>query len=172
MSDQKSSFAKASEDKAKKQASQKTDVEKLKKEIDELKKQIEDYKNKYLRALADYQNYEKRVKEEKDIVQQVAVINVLLQLLPFLDNLDKAEVFFKDAGLKMVKDSFNKTLQEIGLEEIQVLDKEFDPHLAEAIDVIKGDKDNIVREVLRKGYKYNGKILRVAQVKVSKKIIN
>ncbi|OGK11821.1 nucleotide exchange factor GrpE [Candidatus Roizmanbacteria bacterium RIFCSPLOWO2_01_FULL_37_12] len=158
--------------KVKKEAKPAQDIEKIKKENEELKKQIEDFKNKYLRALADYQNYEKRVKVEKDQVSQTVTKNVLLKLLPFLDNLDKAQAFVKDNGLKMIKDNFFKALQEIGLEEIQVLGKPFDPYTAEAIDIVEGKDDNIIVEVLRKGYKYKGQILRVAQAKVSKKVSN
>jgi len=63
-----------------------------------------------------------------------------------------------------------KVLKEIGVEEIDVLNKPFDPITSEAIDIIASDKDNIVVEVLRKGYRFQDKILRVAQVKVSKKV--
>ena len=70
----------------------------------------------------------------------------------------------------MTKDHLFGILKEIGLEEIEVLNKEYDPNSAEVIDIVEGDKDNIVTEVLRKGYKLNDKILQVAQVKVSKKI--
>ena len=56
-------------------------------------------------------------------------------------------------------------------QEIDILNKEYDPYVAEVIDLIEGNKDNIVIEVLRKGYKYNGQVIRVAQVKVSKKRI-
>lgn len=146
------------------------DVKKLQLELEKVKKEVEEYKNKYLRALADYQNYEKRIREEKMQVEQIAMRGVFLKLLPFLDNLDKAEVFVKDSGLKMVKDGFHKTLQEMGLEEIHVLGKHFDPHLAEAIEIVEGKEENIVQEVLRKGYKFVGKVLRVAQVKVTKKV--
>lgn len=145
---------------------------KLKVELDKARKETEDYKNKYLRALADYQNFEKRVGEEKEALRQGASRVFLLKLLPFIDDLMKAEVFVKDSGLKLVRDKFSQILKEEGLEEIQVLGKEFDPHLAEAIEVVKGEKDNIIAEVLRKGYSLNGKVLRVAQVKVSKKIVN
>ena len=61
-------------------------------------------------------------------------------------------------------------LNEAGLEEIDLLGKEFDPNFAEAIDIIPGKEDNKVVEVLRKGYKFEDKIIRVAQVKVSKKL--
>ncbi len=132
-------------------------------------KMTEEFKNKYLRALADYQNYEKRVKEEKEELVRIANAGLILKLLPFLDNLEKAEIFIKDPGLKLIKDSFYKTLAEIGVKEIPVIGKEFDPHIAHAIGVVEGDKDNIVVEVMQKGYEYQGKVLRVAQVKVSKK---
>lgn len=141
----------------------------LKNQIEELKKQVEDIKNKYLRALADYQNLEKRIIDEKEKIIKNANKNLILKLLPFLDILDKAEVFIKDQGLKMAKDELLQVLKEEGLEEIDVLNKVFDPEVAEAIDIVKGEKDNIVIEVLRKGYKLNNIILRVAQVRVTKK---
>ena len=78
-------------------------------------------------------------------------------------------MFIKDVGLKQVKDSFCQLLRDEQIEEINLLGKEFDPRLAEAVDVVVGERDNIVVEVLRKGYRFGGKILRVAQVKVSKK---
>ena len=134
-----------------------------------LKKQIEEYKNKYLRALADYQNFEKRVYEDKEEIRTNANRTLIIKLLSFLDSLDKAEVFVKDANLKLVKDNFHKLLTEEGLEEIKVLGKEFDPYQAEVVDLVEGEKENMVAEVLRKGYSLNGKIIRVAQVKVTKK---
>jgi molecular chaperone GrpE len=138
-------------------------------EIGSLKKQIEEYKNKYLRALADYQNFEKRVYEDKEEIRVNANRTLIIKLLSFLDSLDKAELFIKDANLKLVKDNFYKLLHGEGLEEIKVYGKEFDPYQAEVVDLIDGEKANIVVEVLRKGYSLNGKVIRVAQVKVSKK---
>ncbi|MCS7092991.1 MAG: nucleotide exchange factor GrpE [Patescibacteria group bacterium] len=140
--------------------------------IEELERELNDYKNKYLRALADYQNLEKRIEEERKEITNKAKSELLLKLLPFLDNLDRAEVFFKDEGLRLVKESFLKILKELGLEEIDVLGKEFDPHFSEAVEVVNGEKDNVIVEVTRKGYKLGDKILRVAQVKVSKKVIS
>ncbi len=147
-------------------------VEEIKENVEvlDLKKQVEDNKNKYLRALADYQNLENRVRGERVSLITSANFNLILKLLPFLDNLDKAEVFIKDEGLKMAKDHLFQTLKEFGVEEIDVLNKLFDPMTSEAIDIVKGDKDDMVVEVLRKGYRMGEKILRVAQVKVSKNI--
>ena len=146
-------------------------IDKFTQEIESLKQQIEEFKNKYLRALADYQNLEKRVGDERFELMKMANKNLLIKILPFLDNLEKAEIFVKDEGLKISKEHFLQILKEVGLEEINLLNKDFDPNLAEAIDIVPGIEDNKVVEVLRKGYMYEGKIIRVVQVKVSK-IIN
>lgn len=130
----------------------------------------DEYKNKYLRALADYQNLEKRIEESKKIFIQKANEGLLLKIIPFLDDLEKAEIFIKDANLKLIKENFIKTLKDEGVEEVDVLGKEFDPFLCEAVEMVQGDKENIVVEVVRKGYKFKGEILRVARVKVSKKL--
>ena len=63
-------------------------------------------------------------------------------------------------------------LKQENIEELDVLGKEFDPHTAEVVDLVKGEKENIVVEVIRKGYRFYDTILRVAQVKVSKKVNN
>ena len=138
-------------------------------EIEALKVQIVEFKNKYLRALADYQNLEKRILMDREMVVKSANNSLILKILPFLDNLEKAEIFVKDQGLKLTKDQLEKFLKELGLEELNLINKEYDPYTAEVIEMVPGEKDNIVVEVLKKGYKLNDKILRVAQVKVSKK---
>ncbi len=100
---------------------------------------------------------------------QIAQARVISQLFPVLDNLDQAEVFIKDPGLKMVKDSFLQSMNELGVTEIELLGKEYDPHNAEVVDVVEGEEDDIVVEVLKKGYEINTKVLRPGLVKVSKK---
>lgn len=142
------------------------------KELENCKKETEEFKSKYLRALADYQNLERRVRDERVEMVKIAQARVLEELLPFLDTLHQAEVFVKDPGLKMVKDSFIQKLKELGVKEIELLNKEFDPHTAEAVEVVEGDKDNIVVEVLRRAYELNGKILQIGHVKVSKKKVD
>lgn len=146
------------------------EIEKLKQEIEKLKLESLDNKNKYLRALADYQNLEKRSGDERIELFKIANQSLLIKILPFLDNLEKAEVFIKDQGLKISKDHFMQILKEAGLEEIELLGKEYDPNFAEAVDIVPGKEDNKVVEVLRKGYKFGDKLIRVAQVKVSKKL--
>jgi molecular chaperone GrpE len=148
----------------------KMEMEKLQLEIVALKQQVDEFKNKYLRAIADYQNLEKRVGEERFELMKMANKNLLVKILPFLDNLEKAELFVKDPGLKISKDHFMQILKETGMEEIDCLNKDFDPVVAEAVELVPGESENKVVEVLRKGYMFEDKIIRVAEVKVSKKL--
>lgn len=154
--------SKSNDDQAKK------DLEESKKQLETCKSNCEEFKTKYLRALADYQNLENRVMQNNQQLVRNANANLLLKMLPFLDGLEKAEIFIKDQGLRMITEQFQKALLEAGLTEITVLNKEYDPYLAEVVDMVEGEKDNLVIEVLRKGYRFHDKVLRVAQVKVSK----
>ncbi len=150
-------------------SAEENEIEILKAECEELRSQAEESKKQYLRALADYHNLEKRVREEKMEFLQIAQARVISQLFPVLDNLDQAEVFIKDPGLKMVKDSFLQSMNELGVTEIELLGKEYDPHNAEVVDVVPGDEDDMVVEVVKRGYEINKKVLRPGLVKVSKK---
>jgi len=138
-------------------------------QIEELKKEIELWKNKYLRALADYQNLEKRVVSQLEEQKKKAHKDLILKFLEVLDDLEKGEIFVTDAGLKLIKEKFIKIFREEGVEEIDVLGKPFDPQVAECIAVTYGEKDNIVVEVIRKGYRLGEEVIRVARVKVEKK---
>ena len=126
------------------------------------------YKNNYLRALADYQNFEKRVGEQREDFIKSASKRIISKLLPLLNNLEKAEIFVKDPGLKLIKDELEKILKEEGLEELNVLGSIYNPEFAEAVEIIDGEQDNKIVEILRKGYKLNAIVIQVAQVKVSK----
>jgi len=139
-------------------------------EIERLQKEVLDNKAKFLRALADYQNLEKRAVNEKAKLIQSANKDFILKLLFFLDNLNRAELFIKDENLKMIKQSFEKLLENEGLKEIAVLHKPYDPYTSEVVDIVEGKQENEVVEVLRKGYVFFDQLLRPAQVKVSKKV--
>ncbi len=146
-----------------------TKIEELKETIANLEKERDNWKNKYLRALADYQNLEKRIIQEKEEIVKKANFELIKKMLTILDDLEKAELFIKDKGLKMIKDSFLKILQSENVEEIEVLGKPFDPYTCEAVEILPGKEDNKVLEVVRKGYRIGNQIIRVAQVKVGKK---
>jgi len=137
--------------------------------INELKKEVKLWENKYLRALADYQNLERRAAEQLTIQQKKANKSLILKFLDVLDDLEKGEIFIKDPGLKLIKEKYIKILKEEGVTEINVLGKLFNPQTAECVVVVPGERDNIVVEVIRKGYQLNEEMIRVARVKVEKK---
>jgi len=142
----------------------------IKKTLSELQKQVEEYKNKYLRALADYQNLEKRVLGKEEEAKTKEKKRLLTKILSIVDDLERAEIFLKDPGLIQIKNRFYELLKSEGVKEIVVLNKEFDPQLAEAVEMVAGEKDNFIIEVVNKGYLLDDQILRVAKVKVSKKV--
>lgn len=137
--------------------------------IDILKKEIEDWKSKYLRALADYQNLEKRVVEQRQDIVRYAAEKIIQELLSVLDTLEKAEKHLNDSGLSLGVKNFRTVLEVNELKKIDVLGKKFDPLEMECIEVVGDSKGDDVIEELRNGYKLGDKVIRVAQVKVGKK---
>lgn len=139
--------------------------------IEALQKEIEEWKNKYLRALADYQNLEKRTHTEKEETRKFAVLIFLERLLPVTDTLARAQEHLSDSGLGLALKELDAILQEFGVEKIETKGKSFDPHEMECIEVVEGADNKVVEEVLP-GYRLHGKVLRVAQVKVGKEMTN
>lgn len=131
-------------------------------------KQIEELTNNWKRALADYQNLEKRMSQEKKEWGKFATGDLILKLLPVLDNLEKAARHLKNTGLNLALKQFLDVLRNEGLEPLEVVGKEFNPQEMECLEVVAGDEENKVAEEVRRGYKLEGKVLRVAQVKVTK----
>ena len=144
--------------------------EKVESELMQAKKEVEDFKNKYLRALADYKNLENRFYQERQRLQEQIKKECVIKFLHFLDGLDQAEVFNKDPGLKMIANNFKSTLSELGVKEIELLGHEYDPHFAEAVEVVNGKHDDMIVEVLQKAYEINGQVIRQGRVKVSKSV--
>lgn len=136
-----------------------------------MKKQSDEWKNKYLRALADYQNLDKRTNEEKTEIRKFAAEVVIIRLLPVMDSLSKAKEHLKDPGLDLAHKEFETVLGELGVTKLDVAGKPFDPHIMECIEVVSGPDNEVVEELLP-GYRLHDKILRVAQVKVGKKVQN
>ena len=144
-------------------------------EIEELKQRIEELENKYKRALADYQNLEKRaVGERRDFVR-TANKDLLLRLLPGLDALMLAAKHVSDQGLKLSIEKFLEILKNEGVEKIETAGKVFDPASMECIETIEVDpstekeQEGKVVEELRAGYTLYDSILRPAQVRVGNK---
>jgi molecular chaperone GrpE len=153
---------------AKKQA-QDTNTEELEATIADLGAQLK-------RAVADYQNLERRISEGRSELSSWATAELLRKMLPVLDHLNQAISGVSEEekqsgwvrGVELAAKEFGNTLSQEGLEQI-VADGQFDPSLHEAVDTRDGD-DNMVLEVVRKGYTLNGKVLRPAQVVVGRKV--
>lgn len=136
-------------------------------ETTQLKEHVENIQNQLKRALADYQNLEKRQSEERREWIKIANKQLLLRLLPVLDTLMLAGQHVEDEGLKLSIKQFMDTLKNEGVEKIQTEGKEFDPNLMEGIQTVDGDEGKVVTEI-RPGFMLEGKVLRPAQVTVGK----
>jgi molecular chaperone GrpE len=136
--------------------------------IGALEEKLSDFENKYKRALADYQNLQKRVNEERVEWIRSANKEILLRLLPVLDTLMLANQHGKDEGLKVSINQFLDILKAEGVTRIETTGKEFNPEVMECIVTDSGDTNKVLEE-LRAGYMMNEKVLRPAQVKVGKK---
>jgi len=129
--------------------------------------EVEVWKGKYLRALADYQNLDRRAREEKDEIRKYAAMHILERIIPVVDTLTHVQKHIKDPGFDLAYKELWAVLHEQGVEHISVQGKPFDPHQMECIEVIDGEENIAVEEVLP-GYTLHGKVVRVAQVKVGK----
>lgn len=139
------------------------------KEAEDLEKKVEELDNKYKRALADYQNLEKRVGEERNDWVLRANKDLLLHLLPVLDTLILAKKHNKieDEGLSLSIKQFQDLLKTEGVEKIEVVGKEFDPKTMQCVETQEGTDGKILEEV-REGYMLHDQVLRAALVKVGK----
>jgi len=156
--------------KTKKNAS--SDAQKLKiKNVDKVYEELEMVKAMLARALADYDNLSKRMERERADLDKIASVGIIIRLLPVLDNLESAQEHLQDQGLAISLDEFKKILSEEGLNEIKPKKGDvFDPEAMEAIEVVKGESDNKISEVVLVGWKFeDGTVVRHAKVKVSGK---
>src|SRR3989338_8764249 len=142
------------------------DQESLREEIKKLKSEIEEYKNNWKRALADYQNLEKRRQQDHKELYDNLTIKIFRKIIPTLDLLETAQLHVKDEGLTLVLKQFKELLEEEGIKRIETVNKNFDPKLMECVEVVEDkEKDRVIEEV-RAGYTLGDKLLRVASVKV------
>lgn len=132
-----------------------------------LEERIQDLDNKYKRALADYQNLEKRTLEEKKSWAKFASKDLILKLLPVLDTLMLASKNINDKGLDIAIAQFLDVLKQEGVYKIETTGKMFDPKVMEAVDTEEG-KEGLVLQEIRSGYMIGDTVLRAAMVKVGK----
>jgi molecular chaperone GrpE len=155
-----------------------SEVKKLKKKIEELEKQKNEYLSGWQRERADFINYKKDEFKKIEELVKYASSGMILKLLPILDNFDIAYKKMpeksknnKDVkGLLQIKSQLEDFLKASGVEQIEVLGKQFDPSLHEIVELVedKKKKSGIVVEEVQKGYTIYGKLLRPAKVKAIK----
>ena len=137
-----------------------------------------DNKDLYLRALADLENYRKRAQREKEDAMRFANDNILRNIIPVLDNLERAIEHARTAtddqgglfeGVEMTLDQFHKVLEASGVTPVEALGQSFDPNFHQAMGQIPtGDQPpNTVVQELQKGYLLNSRLLRPAMVMVA-----
>ncbi|MCR3758203.1 nucleotide exchange factor GrpE [Clostridium felsineum] len=158
-----------------KTAKEKLDKEnlKLKNENEKLKNELDTVKDRLLRLSAEYENYRNRTAKEKEGIYTDACSDVINEMLPTLDNLERAaatEGSLDDIkkGVEMVEKQFKNSLSKLGIEEIPG-EGEFDPNFHNAVMHIEDENygENEIVEVLQKGYKRGDKVLRHSMVKVA-----
>ena len=137
------------------------------KKVEQETEELSNLENQLKRALADYQNLEKRIASEKSSWILASNKNLLLQLLPGLDSLLLAEKHTQDEGVKLSIKHFLDILENAGVTKIETVGKDFDPNLMEAVTTQEGE-DNKVLEEVRSGYMLFEAVLRPAQVIVGK----
>ena len=138
-----------------------------------LNNQLEVLKDKFIRLTAEYENYRKRTIKEKQGIYNDACEDILTQLLPVLDNLErtltmKSNTDSLKTGIEMTIRIFNESLNKLGVEEVNY--ERFDPNIHEAIMVQNSDYLNSgdISTVYQKGYKRGNKLIRCAKVVVVK----
>lgn len=134
-------------------------------ELEQSKQKAEESENNYKRALADYQNLQKRVGEERRDLILAANRELLLRILSVLDTLELANKHDESEGLKVSIGQFLDVLKSEGVSKIETLGQDFDPATMEAIVTDTGEEGKVLDEI-KTGYILNDKLLRPAQVKV------
>ena len=131
----------------------------------DLQQRVEELEAKWKRALADYQNLEKRITAQQSEFVKFANSSLIDKLLAVLDDLERALDHSQDKGLKLITNQFRDVLKSEGVEEIKAQGESFDPETMDAAELVKGAKNTVIT-VLLKGYTLNSKVLRPAKVEV------
>ena len=146
------------------------------KQLEELQEKYDELNDKYLRLFSEFDNYRKRTAKEKIELSKTASESIMVDLLPILDDFERAlqtmenkETDANYEGVLLIYNKFKRTLEQKGLEEINAKDATFDTDEHEAltnVPVTDESQKGKVLDVIQKGYKLNGKVIRYARVVV------
>ena len=155
------------EKKEKKKSKKNSEIEMLKAELDAKNDQL-------MRTAAEFDNFKKRTEREKTSIAEFAKAGLIKQLLPILDNIDRASATDHNSaeyikGIEMILKQFESITTNMNIEEIAKAGDQFDPNFHEAVMHIEDETlgENVIAEVLQKGYKIGDTVIRAAMVKVA-----
>jgi len=136
---------------------------------------VEEWRDRYLRALAELDNYRKRAEREREIARRYATEGLLRDVLPVLDDLDTALTI--DGGLDAIREGIGLALRHLtnmleakGLARIDALGQQFDPRVHEAVGMVpaaEGQTAGTIVEELRRGYMFHDRVLRPSKVQIA-----
>ena len=157
--------------------SQEADSEENQSELNQLKDENADLNDRLLRLQADFDNYKRRMKKEKETDLKYKSQELATEIIPALDNFERALQTGADQenvasfieGVEMVYQQLQQALEKVGVTEIEAEGKEFDPTVHQAVMQVQEDgfESNQVIEVLQKGYQLKDRVIRPAMVKVN-----
>lgn len=149
----------------------------LERQLEEQRKLADEHYQRFMRTQADFDNFRRRSRLEKEELAKYASGKLIEDLLPIVDNFDRALAAAKESndyealqkGLDMIYRQFDQVLAQEGLERIESVGQPFNPDVHQAVMQVETEEyeEGIVVEELQKGYKLKDKVLRVAMVKVS-----
>jgi molecular chaperone GrpE len=147
---------------------------KKKKEKDKFEQQVEELTDRLKRSMAEFDNFRKRTEKEKASMYVIGAREVIEKILPVVDNFERglAQACEGDAfaeGMKMIYKQLMTALEDLGVEPIEAVGKEFDPNFHNAVMHVEDENagDNVVVEELQKGYTYKDFVVRHSMVKVA-----
>ena len=148
-------------------------------EVDELKLKLEEKNNDYLRALAELENFKKRINEERNRERKYAYQSLLEELIAGFDIFDKALNMKTDneelknflLGFQMINKNFKDVLEKNGVKKINALGEKFDPRFHHAVETTYDEnvEEGLIIQEMQTGYMYKDRVLRVSLVKVNQK---
>ena len=162
------------EEKIKKEATETATEEVLEEPQNEFEKKYNDVNEKYMRTLAEYDNYRKRTIKEKESIYPEAKAVVIEKFLPVMDNFERAldsaenkDSFYE--GIVMLKKQLDDVFASLGVEEIKAVGEQFNPELHNAVMHIDDEEqgENVIVEEFQKGYKIGERVVRHSMVKVA-----
>ncbi len=164
----------ASQDDKKDSKSKTSFFGKKKKEKDKFEQQIEDLTDRLKRNMAEFDNFRKRTEKEKSSMYIIGAKDIVEKILPVVDNFERglAQAPEDDAfadGMKMIYKQLISTLNDLGVQPIEAVGKEFDPNFHNAVMHVEDEEagENIVVEEFQKGYTYKDFVVRHSMVKVA-----